>query len=304
VGRRRNLEERQDQIGLGGVELTMPEPLRAPIRLRVARDLRLVAEVEYGRTEPTPRLEWGGVSERLVSPNEYRNCLRTFTKLDNAAPVDIFDFAQQWGPLGICRHGQPVAGRGCPQRTYGPAGRPAYWEPISEWLPWIRQAGAIRRLAVDIAQDHPRRAEDWAALKPEARQGHGDSYRRHMFVMIFRDWGRPDKRQERMAIAEAVSNWFLYAGIRPTLQWNGEAYRAGLTLGEHHNLVSILALQLAAELTSPKGIWTCDWCGEIFTVLDRRRPARNRNRFCTACGADDRASKRISARKARAKKSH
>jgi hypothetical protein len=87
-----------------------------------------------------------------------------FLDLANADDQDILNYARQWGVLGLCQHGLPIAheitpvqGQFAPlleaQACEGKQQDGWYYEPLDKWRYYASQMAAMVRLAVDLRND-------------------------------------------------------------------------------------------------------------------------------------------------------
>jgi hypothetical protein len=115
---------------------------------------------------------WNGQSMRELwdAPS-----LESFLKLANATGSEIMQFAEAWGPLGICIHGKTVMHEGgcqllrwedCPwlsdeERSPWPEDEspPEYWEPLAAWRFYARQFAAILVMASELNKGRVPRPE-------------------------------------------------------------------------------------------------------------------------------------------------
>jgi hypothetical protein len=333
--------QRLEKADLGGGELVIPNPLREGVCLRVPERLRLrEGALSTGYVEL--QWQWTG-NDPEVPAAQLPSLLREFTRLVDATPERVLAFAQRWGVLGIClAHEQPTADDG--QISYYdptaasnrfspscggddfPLGDQRYrvWEDIDSPIcsasvePWrsaARQIRAICGVIADLQSEEPCRAEEWEIVADLIRQGTHAIYRRPLFELQVPgrweygllgpelDRHRLSRAQQRERVAYAVNMWLEFGGARAVVDWGIGTPRVLLIAD---NLVGILAIQLAAAVSSPFGIWRCDGvaCDQLIETQSlKRNPQGGRNHFCVACREGDRASKLLSARRRRAKPS-
>ena len=130
------------------------------------------------------RLLWPGVVNPYVCCGRAPS-LWSFLKLANATDGKIAQFAEAWGPLGICVHGKTVTHAGecqllrwedCPwlsdeERSRCPddAAPLEYWEPLAAWRFYARQFAAILVMASELNKGRVPRPEHVAAAFPGPR---------------------------------------------------------------------------------------------------------------------------------------
>jgi hypothetical protein len=289
------------QPSVAGGELIIANPLRHGGSLLIPRQLQLAREPAAGRPPGAyPRLEWSGFDSRSLEPGETDQCLLAFTRLSRAAADGVFAFAQVWGVLRVCQHDETVV-LDCGARWYERGGQQVYWEPLEVWWSYAREIGAILELAAELDRGRPGDASNWQALRDSAERSWHDP---DWWMLWFEEWERrePSMAERRACVTYSADKWLRFANVSPRLPWWSEARRVQLSPAVGSGITDILALQLAAALTCPRGIWQCDGCGEIIDAVrqGRRRPQAGRQHYCSNCGS--RASKRRSAQRRRAQK--
>jgi hypothetical protein len=104
------------------------------------------------------------------------------------------------------------------------------------------------------------------------------------------------------AIAILAGEWIPSSDLVLRPEWDAAAH--AVTVGIrfqalYQPLVAVLGVELAAGLTSPAGLWSCDGCPYPYTPT--RTPRRDRRRFCPTC-SETRAPARLWWREHRSKK--
>ena len=219
------------------------------------------------------------------------SCLKGFLELatvsDDALPGVVLSFAQQWGPLGICEHRKPrnhrdSADSPCMAISTGSGLRT---EPLEAWRRYSRQLRAILRVAAQLQLDKPGNSQDWGDIEGAEPAGLAqDDEERWGLGGVARIRGASRVIQERHVITLAVGQWFRYGEIKLFPQWG----TARSSLSEHRfeidtayfGLPGRLAVDLAAALSSPNGIYQCAGCGKPFTPKEDRKRAHNREKWC------------------------
>jgi hypothetical protein len=287
-------------------QMTIWNPLRDGGWLVTPTDLRLVLAPTAGRPPgPYPRLEWWETVRERVSASDLVRCLPTFIRLAEDAPEIVRNFALFWGVLEACEHDELMFAHCHPARRepYGEETHAVYWEPVETWRVYAREARAILRLGADLQLGKLGADEDWACLAAAVRRTHHDPLIEYDWSLVW-DHGEPSLAERRECLQDTVTRWLRNADASLQIFWRGRGWDLQLTSRGGLRLPTILALQIAATLTSPRGIWRCDDCGEIIDMLSspRRRPQTGRQHFCAECGNGNRGSKRLSARKKRAER--
>jgi hypothetical protein len=259
-----------------------------------------------------PRLEWQEPLEvHPAQPSELDGCLGEFIRLREGSPQAVEAFAQRWGVLSICEtHEQfssrqedacapHIHGRGYARGWTGGKG-PVYWEPLAAWWRYADQLRALINTVVALVREDRPAPDDWKIVADAIRTGWHGSDRG---AMLYRDLLRQSYLgfdQYRRCVAFLLDGWLDHAGVRPRIEWRAGEPRVTLSLGGPSLLAGILAVQLAAVITSPLNMWHCDGCGDLYREVSHR-PAAGRLHFCPECGVGDRASKRAWYHRNRAK---
>lgn len=140
----------QEQASLGDISLVVEDPLRDP-------RLTMPSSVKWNRNEGV--LEWTFPHEKMGSPNA-RGLLQKFVALHGRPDIDIVEFAQRYGVLGLTRRGLIEGSRATrdqiganqdliDQIDHGKIFREriAYWRPYIATLRYI--TACFTRLRVD-----------------------------------------------------------------------------------------------------------------------------------------------------------
>ena len=255
-----------------------------------------------------PRLEyiWTTGLSNLSSP-EIGPCLDEFIRIDQGPDSSIasrvLEFAKRWGPLGICGHGV-VAGHssrlGCTASSSGRStqwfSHDVGWEPIEAWSRYIRHVRALLLLVRQLHEGEPGDRRDWddvEAVNPDV----GPDVAMQAIVMelaspgwrgpiplINEPW-KPDQlgdvAEERHAVGKALHRWLELGRVELKAFWMNDRPVPSIDLafgGFSRSLYGVLAVQIAAMMRSPKGIYQCVGCGMPFTPDQdggrRRSPKR------------------------------
>ena len=244
-----------------------------------------------------------------VSPRKGK-CLEAFIRLAGVRadgfPQAVLGFAKRWGPLEICKHRKP---QNHSDPVYPPCGSSRMGsggmgtEPVEAWRRYSRQLRAILRVAANLYQGRPGDRADWANVERGEPEGISAEDRHY--------WG-PGKIagkliHERQTIALALRQWFRYGQVGLSPQWlmrrdTKEHWFEIQT--EYWGLTGRLAVDLAAALCSPNGLYRCAGCGRPFTPESRKR-SRDREKWCYSqeckLEQDRRNSRRYYVRKSEAK---
>jgi hypothetical protein len=85
---------------------------------------------------------------------------------------------------------------------------------------------------------------------------------------------------QREILVEVINYWLRAATVRPSLTWSGD--KPSLQLGGE-GLYGALVVQLLFDCSRTDGLTVCTGCGTPFLPAGRR-PRRDRNPYCSACG--------------------
>src|SRR4051812_27547375 len=99
------------------------------------RSKLFVPQVWYEEGE-FPRLGWkSGTSMIVDAPS---SLLHEFVSLAEADDLTIVRFAENWGILGICQHGQPSIHNGCSPLSFDDRS----WETSPGQIQWLQEKGS------------------------------------------------------------------------------------------------------------------------------------------------------------------
>jgi hypothetical protein len=227
--------------------------------------------------------------------------------------ADVRRFAERYGPLALCKHGEPASHK--PIEIYGARGCTPLGEqgePYARWHFYVRLALAIaavatalhsgvaapvtdaravadwlhpdatRYLKTDQAKGAARKGLDLAALRDAVGQTQSDSLAAAMVR---------DSALSRNVVARAVNKWLVDGDVRPAITWQQPQPQfrfTGWTFG-------ILGVQLLAAVAQGRGWLFCDGCGSTYK-RENRMPRRGLRNYCPACreqGVPDRDRKRV-----------
>jgi len=303
--RREKIGDELDRAGiaLAGADLAIAQPSN---RYAVPAEFRIADASEFRSpiiTSPGPRrpawpwlpsgqpvlaYRWGGDGERRASPANQR-CLDEFIGLadisDEKLGASVLRFAKRWGPLEICEHGKPFRHYSYPDRCISPrspANSPWCNEPLEAWRRYSRHLGSFLRVAANLHQGIPGSPEDWNAIAA-AELSDISRFARE-------NWGNVEmpentSKSRRVAselgsLAFGLRNWFRYGGVElfPKAYVQREHRQISLDTS-YWGLPGKLAVELAAALSSPNGVYQCAGCGNGFASENRKR-SQDRNKWC------------------------
>src|SRR5579859_3790752 len=227
---------------------------------------------------PAEELWTLGPLEEVQCPIPQR-CLSQFVRLADAPSTEIETFAHTWGPLG-----RPV--RKVNPWDYGSGTLiGGDRERVSLWRSRAGELHAIMTYAADLALgEDPREA--YMLINADQRETFWMT--KNLALRLAEMRGEHDHATETVRdgrlLAYAVARWIEYGRVQLTPQWLPSAGRLLLEVRADAlpGLAGILALELAAALSSPLGIARCHGCGFPY-VPWKRRPRRDRANYCAEC---------------------
>jgi hypothetical protein len=232
--------------------------------------------------------------------------LTSFVQLAGASPEKIVNFANTWGPLGLCKHGQPydhgdhnisidALGRGgislplfCPPRFYEPddvISQPCVAEPLSAWRHLAAAAQALRDTVVRLRHGDRPLQRDVTTLTLTLF-GYG-----HKLLRALAGTEAALERNRRGAwflVHERLNEWLASAPVRFFCEMDEQTGRfdVDFTVGLRFGLLPVIAAQLLATLAGHSGkAMVCAGCGLPF--VSAREPSRGRRRYCWPCRKAD-----------------
>jgi hypothetical protein len=303
------------------VELTHSPPPTSSVEPYMQLLSGLFAEPSHIESGPWIRWSLRQADPAQLSP-QADGCLPRFVRLAHATDDEILRFAQRWGPLGICwRHGHPsthLYSRFCEPRgmttdasqfNLMSSDESGFaWEPVAAWRRYAAQAKAVLSIRASMCEGSRINASDYIELDKahggdiEARTLDKDEYLAGRNVRVcVEKWLRAGHVEMKFRYDAETDSFSARLVVTPSVI----AGRLGFGF-----LFGTLAIQLAAVLTSPRGVFRCDnpVCLTPYTPdpnKHERRPKRGPRRqlhFCPACREGDLVSKRLSAQRRRARR--
>ncbi len=261
---------------------------------------------------PRPRLENGLLiweAQGTGQPDEPTRptpaLLDGFLKLHEGTDAAIRNFAERWGPLGLCPHGLPP-------RHAGPSPMNSNWwcgfddedklaeESVRDWHRWSRRAAAILSIGYALMNGQSGSESDWEhAVFGGQILLVGTAEEVLRWAQRDLDEGTPGRRG-RIILADLLKDWLEAMAVKLDVTWKGG--RPGLVFSTL-TTGGAVGLQLATSLARVDRIATCADCGDLFTV--ERRGGNGTRRYCGGCGtqaARRQASRDYYARKRQAQR--
>ncbi len=213
-----------------------------------------------------------------------RDAFNDFVALDGE-PLEtdkLLRFARRYGPLLLCEHGLPrthlkvrsaetsseslLLSHGVQQAFR----RVQIIEEVAAWRPYVRQATTVLQIAGLLHKGTTAPTELWAPLRP-------------LLPAVTDSSGQPIMETDqpldvqRRALALAVQTWLDWGdvGVTYTLAATAKASStAGRVRVGANTLFGSLALSLALAVARAPGMVQCAGCGEDFSPVRPRDPAR------------------------------
>lgn len=243
------------------------------------------------------RIAWtrGSLQPAAVRKSD-RRMIERFAKLGPgpnrrpASPERIAKFAEQYGILGLCSHGQPRHERGPlgadGQPVHGPGedscSKIALSESVAHWHAWAARSAAILTIAAGLVRDNRPTVEQWRAV------GEGEP------PWLYWPARRPPNiYSERVMLARAVDRWVELGGVRVRADLGPEGQVVPVLAGE--GLFGALGMQLLLAVSRSGDLALCTKCLGAFAPVDRRR------RLCDDCA--DKNKRKVEKDRQRAKRS-
>jgi hypothetical protein len=98
--------------------------------------------------------------------------------------------------------------------------------------------------------------------------------------------------EQGRTLAMLAAEWIPPSDLSLTPRWDADRRATSIEIrftARSRPLVAVLGIGVAAALSSPLGLWTCDGCGYPYTP--ERAPRRDRRRFCASCSASGAAAR-------------
>jgi hypothetical protein len=249
-------------------------------------------------------IEWvDGDEPRVLSPAP-GNCLSAFLRLDRAASDQLLAFATAWGPLHDSGFEELGLGDKGDDQLHG-------WrfterigtrvrEPLDGWRNRACQLAAILRGAASLQRGEPISAQDRTNMLYGGYLG-SDGSRRigGVFDNLYKQGSQrallphtASIDEQGRTLAMLAAEWIPPSDLALRPEWDPD--RRAATIGMRFTaqlrpLVTVLGIELAAALSSPTGLWSCDGCGYPYTP--ERVPRRDRRRFCLTCSTSGAAAR-------------
>ena len=272
---RRDLKEYSSRRQLAGVEdsqhwLDHPFPVDGwwrPGRVELSDGELLFRWLPTGDT--------AGVAATSKSPQ----MLRRFLGLVSSRDDRVKSFAQDFGPLWLCRHGLPNAHAA---RGFVPATSVlavceverrdgAFVERVDHWRALSAQASALMTLAADLHRGQLGTEDLWRVL-PVDPEGGGDEHVMHDVPK--------DLQLARQVLTLHFNTWLQWADVRSALRW--ESAEEPVVLQSPIGVFGALALQMVSRVGRLPPTAVCSGCGLRYERL-KRAPKEGQRNFCPDC---------------------
>ena len=228
-------------------------------------------------------------------------------------PEDILMFTKDYGPLQLCRGGEPINPGHRPgslDLTCMPSGWPGSWwsEGTDHWLRYVSAAtgilaaAALLHLEEDVPEVH------WDAMNwilsvpynqphnrlPEGVSINAASLANPNYENVARGDIEAHREEhietERRFLSMALDSWLRMVEFGMSFSWSGADPQVSFLSGTSATLV----LQIIFAVTGSRGTAFCSGCGLIY-FRGRRKAQTGRRNFCPKCkeeGVDAKVRKR------------
>lgn len=215
---------------------------------------------------------------KFVEPSEW-GLAGEFAALSDLSPGLIAEFANEWGPLRVCRHGiRHWGSERCRLREYQKNG-----ELLASWRRHANGVKSMLRAGIALQKGLPMERNDWwNSFRPVTSMNVPVYMESHPLPWEFYTGASEfDLGMQRRALLEVINQWVECLGMRPQMTWyEGEA-TPSLYLSQGSLLECVVA-QVLFALTGTCSLETCTSCGQIYTP--KRTPRSGEYHYCSSCG--------------------
>ena len=218
------------------------------------------------------------------SDSDPRKMLHSFIGITDSSGA--LRFAEQFGALGLCKHGWPFTHNNPYSKTmsspFWESGcLPTRREPIKRWLHYVQQAQALLRIGERLRNWNPglRRdpkgdnQRDWELVFADANPNRQVLTRQMIACFVKR------VTFARRALARTLSGWLMAGSLHVQCCWEYDAPRPHYVFGG--NVFGLLAMQLTVEVCGSKHWVVCDGCAQLYSR--DRKPQSGRSNYCKRC---------------------
>ena len=222
-----------------------------------------------------PTNDTAGIAATSKSPH----MVNRFLGLVNARDDRVKSFAEDFGPLWLCRHGLPNAhaARGFVPATSVPSvceverRDGAFVERVDHWRALSAQANALMTLAADLHLGQVGTEDLWRVL-PIDPEGGGDEHGMHD--------APKDLQVARQVLTLHFNTWLQWADVRSALRW--EPAQEPVVLQSPIGVFGALALQMVSRVGRVPPTAVCSGCGLRYE-RSGRAPKKGQRNFCPDC---------------------
>lgn len=260
----------------------------------------------------------GDPAERVHTATDFR-LLQSFSRLADASDERLLQFAQRYGPLGLCKHGFALGHRDmrnlrcyrgnieADDITRGQCAK----ESLVGWRRYISRARGILAVEIDLRKDRRVNADGWAWLLDGIPTTHSsnplkalvsarkeDSLASNPLIVALAAQRRQTLPEQKRVLAQTVNHWLDECEVGVSLDWSGPGieFRLGLSdplgRGTPSLLIAIGVQLLRAVLRQESFVW-CSDCGSPYAP--DRWPRAGELHYCQDCGR--KAANRIAQRR-------
>lgn len=264
----------------------------------IRRQLAGMEDYQYGLDHPFPVDGWWRPGRVDLSDSElfYRwlptgdtpgvaatskspQMLRRFLALASARDDRVKSFAEDFGPLWLCRHGLPNAHAA---RGFVPASPVpsvcevqlrdgAFVERVGHWRALSAQANALMTLAADLHRGQVGTEDLWSVLPVDPEGGSGA----HVPHPVPKDL-----EAAREVLTLRFNTWLQWSDVRSALRW--ESAQEPVVLQSPIGVFGALALQMVSRVGRMPPTAVCSGCGFRYE-RSGRAPKKGQRNFCPDC---------------------
>lgn len=202
--------------------------------------------------------------------------LERFMLLAEASEHRIAHFAERYGMLSLCVHGNPFYRCTRQRKSKFLLCFPTFYEPVAVWRTWARRLGSLFAICARVHGSERISDDEFASL---FGQKDGEGFRRLIRSLELEEaikvpW-RNRQSFKRTCVAILINRLLWIGDVRPSFAWAADSPQVTWTGG---GLLGSLATQFAFAGGRIDQFAMCSGCGVAF-VPERRR-TRGKHRWC------------------------
>jgi hypothetical protein len=189
-------------------------------------------------------------------------------------------FAEQWGPLWLCRNREHQDCHWVPWGHPGWSWSPCLWAPCEEVREFVRkawQAQVVVAVGAALQQNQPAPAHLW----PYLRRVLSPAYE------VLPEQCSQDVAMQRQVLTAVVNRYLAgslgaFGGPRLWMLWERDRASPSLYFHSGFGFLSAVWIGIAQALSDRHGMLQCDGC-HVFYVRTGRRPKKGQKNYCDGC---------------------